>query len=279
MLVLPAPLGPRRASTSPRWARNERPVDGQRGAVADDQAVALDGRTRPAPVAGPRRRRRAGSVGVVHGSSRYRCADMIDIRLVRDDIDAVKAALARRGVDPAEVDRLAALDAGARTAVGHPGRGAGQGQGAVQAGGRGPQGRRRRPGRGAGRREPGRGRRGARAQHAGRGRPGGGPPGPPLPAQPAGRRRPRRRRPRRQRRGPQLARGRRPPTRDAQRVPHWEIGAELGLLDMERGGQAVRVDVPPLPGLRRPAAPGPHLLRPRQPRRRVRGDPARRPWC
>ena len=43
---------------------------------------------------------------------------MIDIRLVRDDIEAVKAALARRGVDPADVDRLAALDAAARTAVG-----------------------------------------------------------------------------------------------------------------------------------------------------------------
>jgi seryl-tRNA synthetase len=43
---------------------------------------------------------------------------MIDIRLVRDDIDAVKAALARRGVDPVDIDRLAALDAGARTAVG-----------------------------------------------------------------------------------------------------------------------------------------------------------------
>jgi seryl-tRNA synthetase len=43
---------------------------------------------------------------------------MIDIRLVRDDIDAVKAALARRGVDPADIDRLAARDQGARTAVG-----------------------------------------------------------------------------------------------------------------------------------------------------------------
>ena len=39
---------------------------------------------------------------------------MIDIRLVREDPDAVKAALARRGVDPAEVDRLLELDAGAR---------------------------------------------------------------------------------------------------------------------------------------------------------------------
>ena len=43
---------------------------------------------------------------------------MIDIRLVRDDIEAVQAALARRGVDPAEVDRLAELDLAARAAVG-----------------------------------------------------------------------------------------------------------------------------------------------------------------
>lgn len=43
---------------------------------------------------------------------------MIDIRLVRDDIDAVKAALGRRGVDPGDIDRLGALDVAARTAVG-----------------------------------------------------------------------------------------------------------------------------------------------------------------
>ena len=43
---------------------------------------------------------------------------MIDIRLVRDDIDAVKAALGRRGVDPADIARLAELDREARTAVG-----------------------------------------------------------------------------------------------------------------------------------------------------------------
>ncbi len=43
---------------------------------------------------------------------------MIDIRLVRDDTEAVTAALARRGVDPAEVVRLAALDVAARAAVG-----------------------------------------------------------------------------------------------------------------------------------------------------------------
>ncbi|HEX3979959.1 MAG TPA: serine--tRNA ligase, partial [Acidimicrobiales bacterium] len=43
---------------------------------------------------------------------------MIDIRLVRDDRDAVKAALGRRGVDPADVDALAELDADARAAIG-----------------------------------------------------------------------------------------------------------------------------------------------------------------
>jgi seryl-tRNA synthetase len=44
---------------------------------------------------------------------------MIDIRLVREDIAGVKAALGRRGVDPAEIDRLAELDQEARAAVGH----------------------------------------------------------------------------------------------------------------------------------------------------------------
>jgi len=43
---------------------------------------------------------------------------MIDIRLVRDDIESVKAALGRRGVDPAELDRLAALDVEARGSIG-----------------------------------------------------------------------------------------------------------------------------------------------------------------
>ena len=35
---------------------------------------------------------------------------MIDIRLLRDDPDAVKAALARRGVEAAEVDAVIAAD-------------------------------------------------------------------------------------------------------------------------------------------------------------------------
>ncbi|MHB8681405.1 MAG: serine--tRNA ligase [Acidimicrobiales bacterium] len=43
---------------------------------------------------------------------------MIDIRLVRDDPAAVKAALGRRGVEPAEIDRLIAADERARSAVG-----------------------------------------------------------------------------------------------------------------------------------------------------------------
>lgn len=44
---------------------------------------------------------------------------MIDIRLVRDDPDQVQAALVRRGVDPAEVDRVAELDAAHRRHLGH----------------------------------------------------------------------------------------------------------------------------------------------------------------
>ncbi len=43
---------------------------------------------------------------------------MIDIRLVRDDSASVKRALGRRGVDPAQIDRLVELDTAARAAVG-----------------------------------------------------------------------------------------------------------------------------------------------------------------
>lgn len=42
---------------------------------------------------------------------------MIDIRLVRDDPALVKNALVRRGIDPAEIDRLAELDAAHRAAI------------------------------------------------------------------------------------------------------------------------------------------------------------------
>jgi seryl-tRNA synthetase len=43
---------------------------------------------------------------------------MIDIRLVKKDIGAVKSALARRGVEPADIDRLAGLDSEARASIG-----------------------------------------------------------------------------------------------------------------------------------------------------------------
>ncbi|HUY65505.1 MAG TPA: serine--tRNA ligase [Acidimicrobiales bacterium] len=43
---------------------------------------------------------------------------MIDIRLVRDDGASVKSALGRRGVDPAEIDRLIGLDEAARAVIG-----------------------------------------------------------------------------------------------------------------------------------------------------------------
>lgn len=45
--------------------------------------------------------------------------NMIDIRLVRDDPDAVRKAFSRRQVDPTEVDRLLEADRRARAAVGH----------------------------------------------------------------------------------------------------------------------------------------------------------------
>ncbi len=43
---------------------------------------------------------------------------MIDIRLVRDDRDFLKGALGRRGVDPTEIDRLGDLDAAHRQELG-----------------------------------------------------------------------------------------------------------------------------------------------------------------
>ena len=43
---------------------------------------------------------------------------MIDIRLVRDDIGFVKSALTRRGVEPSEIDRLSSLYAESRAAIG-----------------------------------------------------------------------------------------------------------------------------------------------------------------
>jgi seryl-tRNA synthetase len=44
---------------------------------------------------------------------------MIDIRLLRDDPDGVKAALARRGVEAAEVDAVLEADVAHRAKVAH----------------------------------------------------------------------------------------------------------------------------------------------------------------
>ena len=62
-------------------------VDRGQVVVADDQVAALHGHVR-------------------HGAEATVGRTMIDIRLVREHPDSVKAALARRGVDPAEIDEL-----------------------------------------------------------------------------------------------------------------------------------------------------------------------------
>jgi seryl-tRNA synthetase len=161
---------------------------------------------------------------------------MIDIRLVRDDIGSVKAALARRGVDPADIDRLAAMDAAARAAVGRRDDARSRVKAlSKQVGGA------RRSGDVA-----------AADDLAARSRAAGEEerslnvvaeaaqedvrqallylPNLPAADAPAGD-------------APEdnvVARtwpDRAPEYTDAQRVPHWEIGAELGLLDMERGAK------------------------------------------
>ena len=104
-------------------------------------------------------------------------------------------------------------------------------------------------------------------------RPGRGAPGPPLPAQSSFGRRARRPRARGQRGGPELART---PARLHRGPAGPPLGDRLGAVHPGHGagGQALGVDVPPLPGLRCPAAAGADLLRPRQPRRRIRRGPA-----
>jgi seryl-tRNA synthetase len=161
---------------------------------------------------------------------------MIDIRLVRDDIEAVQAALARRWVDPAEVDRLAELDLAARAAVGERdevraavktlSKQVGE---ARRAGDTALAERRADDSRAAGDRERELNVVAEAAQDAVRqallyl-------PNLPAPDAPDGT-------------GESdnvVARtwpDRDPVYADAQRVPHWEIGAELGLLDMERGAK------------------------------------------
>jgi len=161
---------------------------------------------------------------------------MIDIRLVREDPAVVKAALGRRGVDPAEVDRLIALDSEQRAAIGArdelratvkalsrevgEARRAGDDARAAELAARS---------RAAGEEERTLHAEADRAQEAVReallyl-------PNLPAPEAPDGE-------------GPEdnvLARSwpaDAPDYSAAQRVPHWDIGTELGLLDMERGAK------------------------------------------
>ena len=163
MEVLPAPLGPRMATTSPCVGAEGHAVDRGGRPVADHEVLALDGR---------------------HAKARYRCSGkapgaapvawplMIDVRLIREDRDAVAAALGRRGVSagPGRPGRRAGR--GRPGAAPGPGDDAGPGEGAVPAGRRGPPGQGRRPGGGADRGEPHAGRAGAGGGRGGRARPG-----------------------------------------------------------------------------------------------------------
>ena len=85
-----------------------------------------------------------------------------------------------------------------------------------------------------------------------------------------------------QRRAPPVVAGHRRRAREPllaehQRVPHWEIGEQLGHPRHRAGGQALGLDVPPLPGNRRSAHPCAHRVRPGPPRRGLlrRSDPRR----
>ncbi|HWD51800.1 MAG TPA: serine--tRNA ligase, partial [Acidimicrobiales bacterium] len=161
---------------------------------------------------------------------------MIDIRLVREDADGAKKALGRRGVDPAEIDRLLGLDAAARSTVGRRDdlraqvKALSQQVGeARRAGDADVAGELTARSRALGVQETDLDHHAARAQEAVREAllylPN-------LPADdaPDGA-------------GPEdnvLVRswpGVAPTYGEAQRVPHWEIGAALGILDMERGAK------------------------------------------
>jgi seryl-tRNA synthetase len=161
---------------------------------------------------------------------------MIDIRLVREDIGSVKSALARRGVEPAEIDRLADLYAESRAAIGRSeevrarvkalSKEVGQ---ARKAGDTARADELMAESRAAGEEERALHAEAERAQEAVRAAlllipnipseeaPDGEPP-----------------------EGNVIVRTWDPPDpiyTDAQRVPHWEVGTELGILDMERGAR------------------------------------------
>ena len=244
------------------------PVHGQGVAVADDHSVADDG----SADAGPEY-----VVGVVHEWSRYRCA-----RHDRYPAGARRPLLGEGGPGSPGGGSRRPRPIG-RAGPGGPRRHRSprpvpvRGEGPLQAGGPGPQGRRRDPGRTTDRSQPPVGGRGADTQFGGGVGSTSGARGPALSAQPPGRRGPRRRRPRGQRGGPDLA-------RPSVHLHPGPAGAPLG--DRRRAGpvghgawgETVRFDVPPLPGHGGPADPGADRLRPRPPRRRLRGDPSPRRW-
>ena len=93
------------------------PADGGDRAVAHHQVVARHGDFGATARTVADRSVGMGAGG--HGAEATVGRTMIDIRLVRQDVAAVRAALARRGVDPAEVDALAAEDEEARQLVAH----------------------------------------------------------------------------------------------------------------------------------------------------------------
>ena len=66
---------------------------------------------------------------------------------------------------------------------------------------------------------------------------------------------------------------------DHQRVPHWDIGDELGILDLERGAKISGSMFVLFRGAGRHAEPGAVPAGPRPQRRPVRGDPPADAWC
>ena len=262
----------------PAEAWSDSPSTAVAAPVADDQLLDLDRRRRP-----PGRSGLVGRAGI--GLHATVGAAMIDIRAGprRPGCGEGRARPAGASTRPRSTG-CAALDAAHRRRPGPAGVAAGRGEGDLPAGGRGPQGRGRcdAPSELAGREPSARasertaavdGRRRRASRSAGRcstcptcpsdeAPDGAGPEDNVVVREwwPGGRRR---------------AGG--PVPAEHQRVPHWEVGETLGLLDMARGRPAGRLDVPPLPGCRGPAAAGAHLVRPRPPRRRLRGDPPAHP--
>ena len=210
---------------------------------------------------------------------------MIDIRALRDDPDAVKAALARRGVEAAEVDAVLEADAAWRARV----AGAEAMRAEVKELSR-QVGQAKKAGDEARAAELSTRSRQLGDERAGRGRRGRGAvrrqvrtgllylPNMPADDAPDGSGEDDNVEVRRW--WPGQDAGRPEPGRaEHQEVPHWEIGESLQILDMERGRPAGRLHVPPLPGPGRAAAAGADGVRHRPPLARLRGDPARRRWC